>query len=121
MKKIDFSNPPAGKIYVPIPTNKEDIELNGIDKCYLKMHTFSATKMLCKMELVDEADAPAAKAYIEDIKTECKRKERQRRCMVESPKTKKKIVCPDGCKCGTDSCPRKDTTAEDVETATPLS
>ena len=106
--KVDFSNPPAGKIYIPIPTNEEDIKLSGIDRRFVTTHVFSATRTLVKMVLIDEADAPAADAYIQDIKTECKRSERQSRCMIESPKTGKKIRCPGSCRCGTDSCPRKD-------------
>ena len=74
------------------------------------------------MVLVDEADAPAANAYIQDIKAECKRDERKRRCIIESPKTGKRIRCPEANKCGTKSCPHKDRdTMEDVETAAPLS
>ena len=105
--KIDFSNPPAGKVYVPIPTDEDDIRRCGIDKRFIVKHKFSATTMLCKMVLIDKCDVPAVDAYIADIKAECKKNERKNRCKIKSPKTGKAIYCPESISCYSEDCPLK--------------
>ena len=66
--KIDFNNPPEVKIYIPVPTNEEDIRISGIDRKYIIWHKFSATNLFCKMFLVDKEATSIAKFYIADIK-----------------------------------------------------
>ena len=82
--KIDFNNPPEGKMFVPIPTSEEDIKLRKIDRRFVTMHRFSATTTLAVMELIDEEEADKAKAYTAEIKCEYKREERKRRCKIIS-------------------------------------
>ena len=105
--KVDFSQPPKGKRFVPIPTDEEHIQLKGIDRRFVTTHKFSATRMLVVMELVDEEDAPGAKAYIADIKAECQQEERKGRCKIRSPKTGKEINCPASISCYSDQCPMR--------------
>ena len=68
--RIDFSKPPVGKVYVPIETNEEDIQLSGIDRKYVTRHTYSATTKTVKMVLVDEEYADCGKSYVASIKGE---------------------------------------------------
>ena len=99
--RIDFSNPPAGKAYCPMPISEEMIIEWKLDRRYIvKEHKFSSTKKLCYMVLVDE---DLAKAYVQDEKSDCKRMERLHRCIIPSPITGQPICCPDtnscyGCK-----------------------
>lgn len=105
--RIDFSQPPKGKRFVPVPTDEEYIKLKEIDRRFVTTHKFSATTMLVVMELVDEEKTPGADAYIADIKAECQREERKNRCKIRSPKTGKEIYCPASISCYSDDCPRK--------------
>lgn len=103
--KIDFNNPPKGKVYIPIPTDEEDIRRSGIDRKYVVRRKFSATTILCKMVLIDEEAAPIGESYIADIKADCQKEERKGRCKITSPKTGKEIYCPYSCY--SDECPMK--------------
>ena len=103
--RIDFSKPPVGKVYVPIETNEEDIQLSGIDRKYVTRHTYSATTKTVKMVLVDEEYANCGKSYVASIKGDCKKKERRERCRIVSPKTGREIACPYSCY--SEECPRK--------------
>ena len=105
--KIDFKRPPKGKIFVPVPTDEEDIRLRGIDRRFVTMHRFSTTTTLAVMELVDEEEADKAKAYTAEIKCECKRQERKKRCKIISAITGKVRLCPDCISCYGDECPKK--------------
>ena len=105
--RIDFNRPPEGKIFVPIPTDEEDIELREIDRRFVVIHRFSATTMLVVLELIDEEVADIAKAYIEDIKCECKREERKKRCKIISTVTGQERYCPDYISCYGNECPKK--------------
>ncbi len=105
--KIDFSKPPAGKRFVPIPVSEEYIRDRGIDRRFVTQHRFSATRMLVVMELVDEEDSKAADAYIADIKAECQKEERKNRCKIKSPRTGREICCPQSISCFSDDCPMK--------------
>ena len=105
--KIDFNNPPEGKTFIPIPTDEEDIKLRKIDRRFVTMHRFSATKTLAVMELIDEEEADKAKAYTAEIKCEYKREERKRRCKIISTITGQVRFCPDCISCYGDECPKK--------------
>lgn len=106
--RIDFSNPPEGKRFVPVPTDEEDIKLRGIDRRFVtKYNKFSGTSMLVVMELIDEKEYESARAYIAEIKAECKKRERKNRCRIRSPKTGKEICCPECISCYSDECPLK--------------
>ena len=105
--KIDFRKPPEGKVFVPIPTDKEDIRRRGIDQRFVTKHTFSGTTMLVVMELIDAEDEEKAKDYIMDIKRECKREERKRRCTILNEKTGQLRYCPDCLSCYGEDCPKK--------------
>ena len=105
--KVDFKNPPKGKKFVPIPTDEEDIKLRGIDRRFVTMHRFSSTTTLTVMELIDEEEADKAKAYTAEIKCECKREERKRRCKIISTITGQVRLCPDYISCYGDECPKK--------------
>jgi hypothetical protein len=66
--RIDFSNPPAGKAYCPMPITEEMVVEWELDRRYIvKKHKFSNTKKLCYMVLVDE---DFAKAYVQDEKSD---------------------------------------------------
>ena len=95
-KCIDFSNPPVGKYYCPMPISREQIVEWELDPNLVVWHKFSGTMKLCYMVLTDET---VAKEYIQSEKTECKRKERERRCIISSPITGKPICCPDTKSC----------------------
>ena len=105
--KIDFNNPPEGKMFVPIPTSEEEIKLRKIDRRFVTMHRFSATTTLAVMELIDEEEAEKAKAYTAEIKCEYKREERKRRCKIISTITGQVRLCPDCISCYGDECPKK--------------
>ena len=105
--KIDFDNPPEGKMFIPVPTNEEDIRLREIDRRFVTMHRFSATTMLVVMELVDADEHESARDYIAAMKAECKERERKKRCKIESPKTGKEICCPESISCYSDECPMR--------------
>ena len=105
--KVDFSKPPAGKKFVPVPADEDYIRLKGIDRRFVTTHKFSATRMLVVMELVDEEEAAGAAAYIADIKAECQREERKNRCKIRSPKTGREIYCPAGISCYSENCPMR--------------
>ena len=94
--RIDFNNPPAGKRYCPMPINKEQIIEWNLDPRYVVNHKFSNTKKLCYMVLCDE---DFAREYIQAEKTDCKKREREDRCIITSPITGNPICCPD-----TNSC-----------------
>lgn len=103
--KIDFNNPPKGKVYVPVPTNEEDIRLCGVERKYIVDRKFSATTLLCKMVLIDETDVPASDFCTASIKAECKKAERKERCKIRSPKTGRMIYCPESISCYSKACP----------------
>ena len=105
--RIDFSKPPKGKRFMAIPVEKEDLELMDVDRRFVVMHKFSATKKLAVMELIDENDAAAVDEFITNIKTECKQEERKSRCKICSPKTGRVIYCPESIKCNSEDCPRR--------------
>lgn len=95
-KRIDFSNPPAGKRYCPMPINREQIVEWDLDPRYVVTHKFSNTPRLCYMVLCDEK---IAREYIQAEKTDCKKRERENRCIITSPITGKPICCPDSKSC----------------------
>ena len=95
-KRIDFNNPPAGKRYCPIPINREQIVEWDLDPRYVVTHKFSNTPRLCYMVLCDEK---IAREYIQAEKTDCKKRERENRCIITSPITGKPICCPDSNSC----------------------
>ena len=95
-KRIDFSNPPAGKRYCPMPINREQIVEWDLDPRYVVTHKFSNTPRLCYMVLCDEK---IAREYIQAEKTDCKKRERENRCIITSPITGKPICCPDSNSC----------------------
>lgn len=105
--KIDFERPPKGKVFVPVPTDEEDIRRRGIDRRFVTRHKFSATTLMVVMELVDEEYADKVKAYIAAVKCDCKREERKVRCRIQSPKTGKMISCPDSISCYSGKCPKE--------------
>ena len=105
--RIDFKKPPVGKIFVPLPMNEEDIRERHIDRSYVVNNRFSATKVLCVMELADESEAEGAKAYIADMKAEYKKKEREARCRLISPRSGREIMCPESISCYSEDCPKK--------------
>ena len=117
--RIDFSKPPKGKIFVPIPTDEEDIKRWEIDRRFVTRHKFSGTIMLVVMELVDEEEEDKAKAFVDETKRECKNEERDSRCQIKSPKTGAWICCPDCISCYGESCPKKQGMA--VEEGGPVS
>ena len=109
--RIDFEKPPKGKIFVPVPTDEEDIRLRGIDRRFVTRHKFSATTMQVVMELVDVADETGANAFVSAVKRECKNEERDSRCQIKSPKTGAWICCPDCISCyGEDRKKKQDVT-----------
>ena len=116
--KIDFTKPPKGKIFVPIPVDDHYLELVDVDSRFLTNYKFSATWKKVQMHLVDEKDADIVKEYIESYRAENKRWERHQRCKICSPITGKKITCPDTNKCSSDDCPMK--RGEWVERETPV-
>ena len=95
-KSIDFSNPPTGKRYCPMPISKEQIIEWGLDPRYVVTHKFSNTPRLCYMVLCDEK---IAKEYVQAEKAGCKKRERENRCIIASPITGKPICCPDSRSC----------------------
>lgn len=105
--RIDFKKPPVGKIFVPLPTDEEDIRDRHIDRCFVVNNRFSATKVPCVMELADESEAEGAKAYIADMKAEYKKKEREARCRLISSRSGKEIMCPESISCYSEDCPKK--------------
>ena len=105
--RIDFSKPPKGKVFVPIPTDEEDIKRREIDRGFVTRHKFSGTSTLVVMELIDEEEAHKAKIYMAGIKSECKREERKRRCSILSTKTGQVRHCPDCISCYGEDCPKK--------------
>ena len=105
--KVDFTKPPKGKKFVPIPTDEEDIKLRGIDRRFVTMHRFSATPILVVMELIDDEETDKAKVYTAEMKYECKREERKRRCKIISAITGQVRLCPDCISCYSDECPKK--------------
>lgn len=105
--RIDFSCPPKGKKFVPVPTDEEDIRRRGVDRGFVTWHRFSGTTKLVIMETIDEAETVGAEAYVAMEKAECKKEERKKRCTIKSPKTGKEIACPDSISCYSDLCPKK--------------
>ena len=105
--RVDFSRPPKGRRFVPVPTSEEDIRCRGVDRRFVTRHRFSGTGKLVVMETVDEAEAAGADAYVAMEKADCKKEERKSRCTVVSPKTGKEIACPDCISCYGDKCPKK--------------
>ena len=105
--KVDFTNPPKGKKFVPIPTDEEDIKLRGIDRRFVTMHRFSATPVLVVMELIDDEENAGTKAYLTAKNTEYKEYERKNRCTIRSPRTGREIRCPESISCYSDECPMK--------------
>lgn len=105
--RIDFDKPPVGKQFVPVPTDEDDIKESQVDRDFVTFHKFSATTMKVKMVLVDESEADKAKAYVAAIKAKCKKEERKKRCRIVSPKTGRKIMCPETFSCYRDDCPKK--------------
>lgn len=105
--RIDFAKPPKGKLFVPVPTDEDDIRDSQISRDFITYHKFSATTMQVKMMVVDESEAEKAKAYVAAIKSKCKKDERKKRCRITSPKTGKKIMCPECISCYSDECPKK--------------
>lgn len=103
--RIDFGKPPKGKMFMPVPTDEDDIRMRGIDRRFVTMHRFSATTMQVVMELVDEESYERARDFIAGVKAECKEKERRNRCKIISPKTGKEISCPECISCYSDECP----------------
>lgn len=103
--RIDFSAPPAGKVYVPIETNLEDIQLTSIDRKYVTRHKYGATSKQVKMVLIDESQASNAKSYVNAVKAEYREKENLERCRITSPKTGKEIMCRFSCY--SEECPKK--------------
>lgn len=95
-KCIDFSNPPTGKRYCPMPISREQIIEWDLDPRYVVTHKFSSTPRLSYMVLCDEE---FAKEYIQSEKTACKKRERENRCIIPSPITGKPICCPDSRSC----------------------
>lgn len=105
--RIDFKKPPMGKIFVPLPTDEEDIRNRHIDRSFIVNNRFSATKVPCIMELADESEKEGAKAYIADMKAEFKKKERDVRCRLISPRSEREIMCPESISCYSENCPKK--------------
>ena len=105
--RIDFSRPPKGRRFVPVPVVEEDVRLREIDRRFVTWHCFSGTRKLVIMETVDEAEAAEADAYVALEKADCKKEERKNRCTVVSSKTGKEISCPDSISCYGDKCPKK--------------
>ena len=103
--RIDFEKPPKGKIFVPVPTDEEDIRLRGIDRSFVTFHKYSGTTMRVVMELVDQEDEAGAKAFVSAVKRECKNAKRDSRCKIKSPKTGAWICCPDCISCYGEDCP----------------
>ena len=103
--RIDFNKPPKGKIFVPVPTDEEDIRDRNIDRSFVVHNRFSATKVPCIMELADESEAECVKAYIADMKAECRKKEREARCRLISPRSGREIMCPESVSCYSEDCP----------------
>ena len=106
-KRIDFDAPPAGKAFVPLRTDEEDIKRRGLDRRFVTRHRFSATTKTVLMEVIEEAEADVADAYVSDLKAMYKDKERKGRCKIRSPKTGKEIYCPESISCYSDDCPMK--------------
>lgn len=105
--RIDFERPPVGKVFVPVPTDEENIKLRGIDRRFVTRHKYSATTELVVMELIDEENEAGAKAFVAEIKREYKNEERKNRCQIKSPKTGAWICCPDCISCYGDKCAKK--------------
>ena len=105
--RIDYDKPPKGKVFVPVPTDEENIKLRGIDRRFVTRHKFSATTELVVMELIDEVDEGGAKAFIAEIKRGYKNEERKNRCQIKSLKTGAWICCPDCISCYGDKCAKK--------------
>ena len=98
-KRINYNEPPEGKVFVPVETNEDDIELRNVDRRFVTEHKFSATRKPVVMEVMDKDEAEAAKAYIAAEKNACKREERANRCRIINPKTRRKIMCPESNRC----------------------
>ena len=105
--KVDFSKPPQGCVFAPIQIEEEDIKLLGIDRRLVTRHRFSATMKTVVMVPVDQKEADNVKKYVNMVKNECKKAERESRCRIRSPKTGKEIWCPDCISCYSDECPKK--------------
>ena len=105
--RIDFKEPPKGKIFVPLPTDEEDIRDRHIDRSFVVNNRFSATKVPCVMVLADEIEAEGAKAYVADMKAEYKEKEREARCRFIRPRSGREIMCPESISCYSGDCPKK--------------
>ena len=105
--RIDFTKPPKGKVFVPIPVDEHYLELADVDSRFLTNYKFSATWKKVQMHLVDEKDAEIVREYIESYKAENKRRERSLRCKICSPITGKRITCPETNRCHSEDCPMK--------------
>ena len=107
--KVDFTNPPKGKKFVPLQVDEEYIKLKEIDTRFVsRKHKFSATSTTVVMEVVDEeTEGAGADAYIAFEKAEAKREERKNRCKYINPKTGNETYCPDCISCYGDECPKK--------------
>lgn len=108
-KRIDFTKPPVGRKFVPLPTDDDYIDLKGIDRRFVsRKHKFSATTTTVVMELVDEeTEGAGADAYIAMEKAEAKKAERQERCVYVNPETGNETYCPDCISCYGEDCPKK--------------
>lgn len=105
--RIDFKKSPIGKIFVPLPMNEEDIRDRHIDRSFVVYNRFSATRVQCIMELADESESEGARAYIADMKAKYKKKEREARCRLISPRSDREIMCPESVSCYSEDCPKK--------------
>lgn len=94
--KADFNNAPAGYRYVPMIITKEQIKDWELDPKFVTYHRIGATLHLCYMVPIEEEKYPS---YMADLKAEDKRRERERRCLIESPKTGQLIMCPESNRC----------------------
>ena len=101
--KADFNNAPAGYRYVPMIITKEQIKDWELDPKFVTYHRIGATLHLCYMVPIEEEKYPS---YMADLKAEDKRRERERRCLIESPKTGQLIMCPESNRCY--GCPNAD-------------
>ena len=105
--RIDFEKPPKGKIFVPVPTDEDNIKCRGIDRRFVTFHKYSGTTMQVVMELVDQEDEAGSKAFVSAVKRECKNAERDSRCKIKSLKTGAWICCPDCISCYGEDCPKQ--------------
>ena len=79
-----------------MPINREQIIEWRLDPRYVVTHKFSNTSRLCYMVLCDEK---IVREYVQAEKTDCKKRERENRCIITSPITGKPICCPDSKSC----------------------